>query len=68
MQLLAMYKGATLTKEMFMNYLYGHTNARTPKLIHVFICNLRKKLAVACNGEHCIGTVWGRGYTLRDPG
>jgi DNA-binding winged helix-turn-helix (wHTH) protein len=68
MQLLAMHKGATLTKEMFMKRLYGRTNARTRKLIDVFICKLRKKVAVACNGEHYIGTVWGRGYMLCDPG
>jgi two-component system cell cycle response regulator CtrA len=67
MQLLAMYKGATLTKEMFMKRLYGRTNARTRKLIAVFICKLRKKVAIASNGEHYIETVWGRGYTLCDP-
>lgn len=68
MQLLAMHKGATLTKDMVMNRLYGRTDARSRKLIAVFICKLRKKVAVACNGDHRIGTVWGRGYTLCDPG
>jgi len=33
----------------------------------VFICKLRKKLSSACGGENYIETVWGRGYTLRDP-
>jgi two-component system cell cycle response regulator CtrA len=37
------------------------------KIIDVFICKLRKKLAVAAGGNHYIETVWGRGYVLRDP-
>ena len=58
----------TLTKEMFLNHLYGGMDDDPDgKIIDVFICKLRKKLAVACNGVHCIETVWGRGYVLRDP-
>ena len=37
------------------------------KIIDVFICKLRKKLAQATGGNHFIETVWGRGYVLRDP-
>jgi two-component system cell cycle response regulator CtrA len=37
------------------------------KIIDVFVCKLRKKLAQATGGEHYIETVWGRGYVLRDP-
>ena len=37
------------------------------KIIDVFICKLRKKLAEATGGENHIETVWGRGYVLRDP-
>ena len=66
-ELLALRKGATLTKEMFLNHLYGGMDEPELKIIDVFICKLRKKLAVACNGEHYIETVWGRGYVLRDP-
>ena len=36
------------------------------KIIDVFICKLRKKLSLACEGENYIETVWGRGYVLRD--
>ena len=36
------------------------------KIIDVFICKLRKKLAQAGAGS-LIGTVWGRGYMMRDP-
>jgi DNA-binding response OmpR family regulator len=37
------------------------------KIIDVFVCKLRKKLADATGGSHYIETVWGRGYVLRDP-
>jgi two-component system cell cycle response regulator CtrA len=37
------------------------------KIIDVFICKLRKKLAAATDGANYIETVWGRGYVLRDP-
>jgi two-component system cell cycle response regulator CtrA len=36
------------------------------KIIDVFICKLLKKLAHA-GAADLIGTVWGRGYVLRDP-
>jgi two-component system, cell cycle response regulator CtrA len=68
LELLSLRKGTTLTKEMFLNHLYGGMDEPELKIIDVFICKLRKKLAAACNGEHYIETVWGRGYVLRDPG
>jgi two-component system cell cycle response regulator CtrA len=37
------------------------------KIIDVFVCHLRKKLAQATGGKHCIETVWGRGHRMRDP-
>ena len=67
LELLSLRKGMTLTKEMFLNHLYGGIEEPDVKIIDVFICKLRKKLAVACNGVHFIETVWGRGYALRDP-
>jgi len=67
LELLSLRKGTTLTKEMFLNHLYGGMEEPELKIIDVFICKLRKKIAVACNGEHYIETVWGRGYVLRDP-
>jgi two-component system, cell cycle response regulator CtrA len=68
LELLSLRKGVILTKEMFMDHLYGAVdNARTRKIIDVFICQLRKKLTAACSGEDYIETVWGRGYALRDP-
>jgi two-component system cell cycle response regulator CtrA len=60
-------KGTTLTKEMFLNHLYGGMDEPELKIIDVFICKLRKKLANASAGKNYIETVWGRGYVLRDP-
>ncbi len=67
LELLSLRKGTTLTKEMFLNHLYGGMDEPELKIIDVFICKLRKKLANANNGESHIETVWGRGYVLRDP-
>ena len=67
LELLSMRKGTTLTKEMFLNHLYGGIDEPELKIIDVFVCKLRKKLAQANAGEHYIETVWGRGYVMRDP-
>jgi len=67
LELLSLRKGTTLTKEMFLNHLYGGMDEPELKIIDVFICKLRKKLAVAMSGENYIETVWGRGYVLREP-
>ncbi len=67
LELLSLRKGTTLTKEMFLNHLYGGMDEPELKIIDVFICKLRKKLAAACDGDNYIETVWGRGYVLRDP-
>ncbi len=66
LELLTLRKGLVLTKEVFLNHLYGGIDEPEAKIIDVFICKLRKKLAQAGAGD-LIGTVWGRGYVLRDP-
>ncbi len=66
-ELLSLRKGTTLTKEMFLNHLYGGMDEPEVKIIDVFICKLRKKLEDATDGDNYIETVWGRGYVLRDP-
>jgi len=67
LELLSLRKGTTLTKEMFLNHLYGGMDEPELKIIDVFICKLRKKLANASNGKNFVETVWGRGYVLREP-
>ena len=67
LEMLALRKGMTLSKEMFLNQLYGGMDEPQVKIIDVFMCKLRKKLATASGGKDYIETIWGRGYTLRHP-
>ena len=66
LELLVLRKGMVLTKETFLNHLYGGMDEPEMKIIDVFICKLRKKLAQA-GADNLIGTVWGRGYMMREP-
>jgi DNA-binding response OmpR family regulator len=66
LELLVMRKGTVITKEMFLNHLYGGVEEPAMKIIDVFVCKLRKKLADEAGGTDYIETVWGRGYMLRD--
>jgi two-component system cell cycle response regulator CtrA len=66
LELLVLRKGMVLTKEMFLNHLYGGMDEPEMKIIDVFICKLRKKLATV-GVDNIIGTVWGRGYMIREP-
>ena len=66
LELLAMRRGTVLTKEMFLNHLYGGIDEPELKIIDVFVCKLRKKLAEASNGTNYIETIWGRGYMLKE--
>jgi two-component system, cell cycle response regulator CtrA len=67
LELLSLRKGMNLTKEMFLTHLYGGMDEPGLKIIDVFICKLRKKLANASGGKNYIETLWGRGYVLREP-
>ncbi|MCA1955575.1 response regulator transcription factor CtrA [Zymomonas sp.] len=66
LELLSLRKGTTITKEMFLNHLYGGMDEPELKIIDVFVCKLRKKLNKAYPDENYIETVWGRGYILRE--
>jgi two-component system cell cycle response regulator CtrA len=66
LELLAMRRGTVLTKEMFLNHLYGGIDEPELKIIDVFVCKLRKKLAEASGGTNYIETIWGRGYMLKE--
>jgi two-component system cell cycle response regulator CtrA len=67
LELLSLRKGTSVTKEMFLTNLYGGMHEPEIKIIDVFICKLRKKLASVSFGKNYIETVWGRGYVLRQP-
>ncbi|MCW6512257.1 response regulator transcription factor CtrA [Lichenifustis flavocetrariae] len=66
LELLSLRKGSTMTKEMFLNHLYGGMDEPDLKIVDVFICKLRKKLSNASQGRNYIETIWGRGYVLHD--
>ncbi len=65
LELLALRKGSTLSKDMIMSHLYGGMDEPEIKIIDVFVCKLRRKLSSA-GGESYIETVWGRGYLMRE--
>jgi two-component system, cell cycle response regulator CtrA len=67
LELLTLRKDITITKEMFLNYLYGGMEEPEAKIVDVFMCKLRKKLASASGGDEFIETIWARGYVLREP-
>lgn len=66
LELLVLRKGSLITKEMFLNHLYGGIDEPDLKIIDVFVCKLRKKLAKMTGGSNYIDTVWGRGYILKE--
>jgi two-component system cell cycle response regulator CtrA len=67
LELLSLRQNRTVSKEQFLNHLYGGTEEPEQKIIDVFICKLRKKLSNASGGKEYIETIWGRGYVLREP-
>src|SRR6202140_3658881 len=67
LELLSLRKGTTLTKEMFLNHLYGGMDEPELKIIDVFICKLRKKPPTPPEGHNFIEPVGGRGFVRREP-
>jgi len=65
-ELLSLRKGSAITKDMFLNHLYGGVDEPELKIVDVFVCKLRKKIMTAAGGENYIETVWGRGYVLKE--
>ncbi len=66
LELLVLRKGMVLTKEAFLNHLYGGMDEPEMSVVGTYIGKLRKKLASA-GADNLIGTVWGRGYMIREP-
>ncbi len=67
LELLSLRKGYSLTKETMLDHLYVDMDEPQPKIIDVFVCKLRQKIANATGGDSYIHTVWGHGYMLCDP-
>ena len=66
LELLSIRKNTVLSKEACLNHLYNGLSEPEIKIIDVFVCKLRKKIAAAAGGDSLIETVWGGGYMLRD--
>jgi len=66
LELFSLRKNTALSKEQCLNHLYNGMSEPEPKIIDVFVCKLRKKIAAANGGDAQIETVWGGGYMLRD--
>jgi two-component system cell cycle response regulator CtrA len=64
LEVLALRKGAAISKRALLTCLYGGIDEPEIKIIDVFICKLRKKLARASGGKRYIETVSGCGYVL----
>lgn len=68
LELLALNKDSVVAKDDFLSHLYTNTDEEPDlKIVDVFVCKLRKKLAKASGGYNYIDTIWGRGYVLREP-
>ncbi len=65
LELLVLRKGMVLTKDMFLDHLYGGTGEPDSKIIDLLVSRVRKKLADA-GAPDAISTVWGRGHMMRE--
>ena len=65
LELLVLRKGSVVSKDAFLSHVYGGMDEPEMKIIDVFVCKVRKKLQAAGVG-HLLGTIWGRGFMLRE--
>ncbi len=64
LELMVLRKGALITKEAFLNYIYGDMDEPEQKILQVFISKLRRKIFDATGNRDYILTHWGRGYSI----
>lgn len=64
LELLCLRSGRVVSKETFLDHLYGGIDEPEMKIIDVFICKLRKKISREIQDAALIKTVWGRGYRV----
>lgn len=64
LELMCLRQGGVVSKESFLDHLYGGIDEPEMKIIDVFICKLRKKLSGGGDTPPFIETVWGRGYRV----
>ncbi len=69
LELLALRRGAAVEKEDILAQLYDGPETPDPKIVDVYVCKIRRKLAAAAPQLTAgIDTIWGRGYALRPAG
>jgi two-component system cell cycle response regulator CtrA len=66
LELLVLRPGMVLTKEAILIHLYEGMDKPKGKIIEVYVSKIRRKLAHA-GVVGIIGTIWDRGYTVREP-
>jgi two-component system cell cycle response regulator CtrA len=66
LELLLLRRGTLVSKDDFLQRLYGSEDGPDSRTLDVFICKLRRKLAAAGAAEF-IRTAWGRGYMAEEP-
>ena len=66
-EVLALRKGQTVRRTTMFETLYDGQDDPEEKVIDVFMCKIRKKIAAATYGETYISTAWGDGYKLHEP-
>jgi len=67
LELLALRRGAVVSRETIMDHLYGGPEEPVAKIIDIHVCRIRRKLAEVAPGEMPLRTVWGRGFLLSAP-
>jgi two-component system cell cycle response regulator CtrA len=63
LEVLVLRRGALCTKTFIMDHLYDGLQEPALKIVDVFVCKIRKKLAAA-GGDYILQTKWGDGYMV----
>lgn len=64
LELLALRRGRVVSKETILDHLYNGMDEPSAKVIDVFVCKLRGKIAQTTGGPHYVASVYGQGYRL----
>lgn len=67
LELLALKKGAVVSRETLMDHLYGGPEEPVAKVIDIHVCRIRRKLSEVASGRAALRTVWGLGFALSAP-
>lgn len=65
-ELLAFRRGETFSTTALHEYLFGATDDRESRVVHIFVSHARK-IMMAATSHNFIETIWGKGYRLAEP-